>query len=54
MEEIANLLEDILQYEREGPKLYAKLTPFRALLEVIRQAISFNKRLFESNIQRTV
>ena len=54
MEEIANLLEDILQYERESPKLYAMLTPFRAFLEVIRQALSFNKRLFESNLQRTV
>lgn len=54
MEEIANLLEDILQYERESPKLYAVLTPFRAFLEVIRQALSFNRRLFESNLQRTV
>ena len=54
MEEIDNILEDILHYERESPKLYAMLTPFRAFFEVIRQALSFNKRLFESNLQRTV
>ncbi|MFN3976592.1 MAG: hypothetical protein ACK4LT_05965 [Aquificaceae bacterium] len=54
IEDIASLLEDILQHERESPKLYAILTPFRAFLEVIRQALSFNKRLFESNFQKTV
>lgn len=54
MEAIANLFKDILQCEKESPKLYAMLTPFRACLEVLRQALNFNKRLFESNLQRTV
>ncbi len=52
-EALANLLEDILQVEKESPKLYAMFTPFRACLEVMKQALNFNRKLFEMNFQKT-
>ncbi|MFN7064603.1 MAG: hypothetical protein ACK4OF_00415 [Aquificaceae bacterium] len=53
MEGILRCIEEITQSEGKSQKLYAMLTPFRAYREVIRHALDFNRRLFESHLQRT-
>ncbi len=53
MENLLNIIKEILEFENYSHKFYAILTPFRAYKEIIRQALEFNTKLFESNLQKT-
>lgn len=54
IEKILNILNEILELEKKSHKFFAILTPFRAYKEMITQAIDFNLKLFESNLQKIV